>query len=396
MRLILVWAVVFFVGTSLATLMLYDNGQVSIVWGDWVIETSLSFLVSAIIGLFLLGYLLVRLFLNLWNFPVWWRRSRRLRQYSKAENAMAKGMIALEYGDWHKAEKELIKSAKQSEAGLVHYLSAAKMAHNQKAYGRRDQYLEQAREDYTADYVTIGLVEARLLSEEQPEVALAILEALHEQHPQHITVLAEYAIGLRQLCRWGTLEALMPLIKKLRALDKTQLLDLEQTLLAGKLASALDEASLDQLWAQLSYKQKMIPQVLSEYVEQRIGRGQEVGLASLIEKAVKKQWNDRLVYQYGRLTLGPAFERLKMAETWLKGKENNPVLLLSLGRLACSSQLWGRGQNHLQESLKLRPEVETYHALALCYEAEGKDNQAALTYKEAIMRLEGKSLLDKS
>mgnify|MGYP002641940453 CR=1 FL=1 len=85
---------------------------------------------------------------------------------------------------------------------------------------------------------------------------------------------------------------------------------------------------------------------------------------------------------------------MKIAENWLTGQANNPVLLLSLGRLACSSQLWGRGQSHLQASLKLRPEVETYHALARCYEAEGKDNQAALTYKTAITSLEGRTLLD--
>ena len=394
MRLILIWAIVFLVGTGLATLLLYDNGQVSMVWNDWVIETSLSFLVVAVVMTFISGYFLIRLFLNLWQLPVFWRRSQRLRQYSKAENSMAKGMIALEYGDWQTAEKQLIKSAKQSEAGLVHYLSAAKMAHNQKAYSRRDQYLQLAREDYAADYVTIGLVEARLLSEEQPEVALSILETLHEQHPKHITVLAEYTLALRQLGLWERVEALLPVIKKTRAIDKVELLALEQSLLAGKLATAMDEETLDVLWAQLSSRQKLIPQILVEYVEQRIGRGQEVGLALLIEKALKREWNDRLIYQYGRLTLGPAFERLKKAETWLKGQENNPVLLLSLGRLACRSQLWGRGQSHLQESLKIRPEVETYHALAQCYEAEGKDNQAALTYKEAIVRLEGSSLVD--
>lgn len=394
MRLILIWATVFLVGTGLATLLLYDNGQVSMVWNDWVIETSLSFLVVAVLVIFISGYFLIRLLLNLWHLPVFWRRSRRLRQYSKAESAMAKGMIALEYGDWQTAEKQLIKSAKQSEAGLVHYLSAAKMAHNQKAYSRRDHYLEQAREEYAADYVTIGLVEARLLSEEQPEVALSILETLHEQHPKHTTVLAEYTLALRQLGLWERVEALLPVIKKTCAIDKAELLALEQSLLAGKLATAMDEETLDFLWAKLSSRQKLIPQILVEYVEQRIGRGQEVGLALLIEKALKKEWNDRLVYQYGRLTLGPAFERLRKAETWLKGQENNPVLLLSLGRLACRSQLWGRGQSHLQESLKIRPEVETYHALAQCYEAEGKDNQAALTYKEAIVRLEGSSLLE--
>ena len=71
-------------------------------------------------------------------------------------------------------------------------------------------------------------------------------------------------------------------------------------------------------------------------------------------------------------------------------KKENPVLLLTLGRLACQSQLWGLGQSYLKESLKLQPQVETFHSLAQCYEAEGKDSQAAITYKEAIIQLENK------
>ncbi|HHS99710.1 MAG TPA: heme biosynthesis protein HemY, partial [Thiomicrospira sp.] len=108
---------------------------------------------------------------------------------------------------------------------------------------------------------------------------------------------------------------------------------------------------------------------------------------------IKKQWNDRLVYQYGRISLGPAFERLKIAEKWRTAdpaRDNNPVLLLTLGRLACKSQLWAMGQSYLKQSLKIQAEVETFHALAQCYEAEGKENQAALTYKEAILQLENK------
>ena len=95
-----------------------------------------------------------------------------------------------------------------------------------------------------------------------------------------------------------------------------------------------------------------------------------------------------MVYQYGRLTLGPAFERLKRAEKWLVNHPENPVLLLSIGRLACRSQMWGLGQRYLKKSLSLRAEIETFHALAQCYEAEGEIDQAALTYKEAILQLE--------
>ena len=391
MRLIVVLAVIFLLTTSLATLLLYDNGQVAMVWGEWVVETSVSFLIAAIFITFVLVYAVVRIVLNIWHFPAFWRRYRRIRQYSKAETAMAKGMIALEYGDWHKAEKQLIKSAKNSEAGLVHYLSAAKMADNQKAYDRRDQYLEQARETYPEEYVTIGLVEARLLTDDKPEMALAILQTLHEQQPKNPTILAEYAVGLRQLGYWETLAEILPEIKKTRALSTEAYAELEQTYWAGKLASATDEVELDSIWKSLSKKQQLTAELLAEYAEQRIGWGQEVTLEALLEKAIKRQWNDRLVYQYGRLTLGPAFERLKVAEKWrgTQGDEN-PVLLLTLGRLACKSQLWGLGQNYLKQSLKIRAEVETFHALAQCYEAEGKDNQAALTYKEAILQLENK------
>lgn len=393
MRLIFVLAIVFLLATSLATMLLYDNGQVSMIWGDWVIETSVSFLLAITLIGFIVLYGLLRLLLNIWHLPLFWRRHRRLRQYSKAENAMAKGMIALEYGDWHKAEKELIKSAKNSEAGLVHYLSAAKMAHNQKAFDRRDQYINQARNVYPAEYVTIGLVEARLLSEDKPEMALAILQTLHEQQPKNPTILAEYAAGLRGLGYWETLAQIMPELKKTRALDRQEYADLERQYWAGKLAAAADIHELDGIWSGLSKKQHMMAEILSEYAEQKIGWGQEVTLQALLEKAIKKQWHDRLVYQYGRLTLGPAFERLKVAEKWhkqLPEQAKNPVLLLTLGRLACRSQLWGLGQSYLKESLKIHAEVETFHALAQCYEAEGKENQAALTYKEAILQLENK------
>lgn len=390
MKLIFVWASVILAGAGLATLMLYDNGHVAMVWDDWVIETSLSFALAAVLIGFIAIYLTVRLLLNIWHFPHYWRNRRRIKRYNKSETAMARGMIALEYGDWQKAEKQLIKSAKHSEAGLVHFLSAAKMAHNQQAYNRRDQYLTQARAEYPEEYVTIGLVEARLLAEQQPEVSLTILETLHEQQPRQQTVLKEYALRLRELKQWNALENLMPQLKRSRAVNRVEYAKIEEQLWAGKLASATSEEELDALWKALTTRQKLKPEILAEYVEQRLGWQQEVGLEEWIEKSLKKGWNDRLIYQYGRLTLGPAFERLKKAEKWQKFQDDNAILLLTLGRLACQSQLWGLGQSYLKQSLSLHAEVETFHALAQCYEAEGEDSQAALIYKEAILKLDQK------
>ncbi|AZR83303.1 heme biosynthesis protein HemY [Thiomicrospira sp. S5] len=390
MSRILKWSIFLVIATGLTALALNDNGQVSMVWHDWVIETSLTFaLAAAVIGFSAL-YLLMRLVINLWHFPAYWRNRRQLKRYSKAESSMAKGMIALEYGDWQLAEKQLVKMAKHSDSGLVHYLTAAKMAHNQQAFSRRDQYLAEARQRFPSDSVTIGLVEARLLMDSEPDVSLVILNELHQQSPKNKTILAEYAHLLVKQEYWSRLEEILGEVKRFRALDKAEIQSLEVQLLAGKVARAENPEALEQLWQSLSGRQQLKPAILAEFVEQRMGWGKEQGLAELIAKSVSKQWDDRLAYQYGRIELGPAYERLKKAEKWLSNQPDNPVLLLTLGRLACMSQLWGQARHYFQESLKLQPELETFHALAKCYESEGLETQAALTYKEAILQLEKK------
>lgn len=384
------WGLVLFLATFFSSLALLDNGQVSMVWHDWVIETSITFAIAALMAVFVVGYLLLRLVFNLINFPSFWRKRRLMKQYSKAEASMAQGMLALEYGDWKTAERQLLRTAKSSQAGLVHYLNAAKMAHNQGAFDRREQYLNEARQRFPNDYVTIGLVESRLLNESKPQVAQAILAELHQQHPTHRFLLKEYALLCERLKDWSEVEFLLPKLKKSNILSKLEIKDLETRLVAGKLANATSVEVLETLWKALPSSLQTAPDVLAEYVEKRMDWGHENSLAQLIEKAIKRDWHDRLVYQYGRISFGPAFERLKKGEAWLKIQPENPVLLLTLGRLACMSQLWGQGQHFLKQSLTFQPELETFHALAKCYEAEGEDGRAALTYKEAISQLEKK------
>lgn len=388
MKLIVTWTLALLATTALATLMLYDNGVVSMAWGDWIIETSLSFFIGGFVVLFVVIYFAVNLLVKLWKLPKYWKNRNQLRRYSMAQNAMTEGMIALEYGEWHKAERALIRGAKQSETGLVNFLSAAKMAQNQGAYERRDKYLQQARDAYPQEYMLIGLVEARLLLEKAPWEALALLQALHEQEPKHQTVLAEYSKVLAQLKQWGELEKLIPKIKRVKALVREELWSLQRSLWAGKLSQTKNVDELDGFWHQLNSKEQQEPVILAEYVEQRIGFGEEAGVSQLIEKALKRQWDDRLCHQYGRLTLGPAFDLLKTAEKWIKKQPENPVLLLTLGRLACRSQMWAMGKSYLKQSLQLEPQLETFHALARCFEAEGQESEAALVYKQAIEQLQ--------
>ncbi|MDR9498281.1 MAG: heme biosynthesis HemY N-terminal domain-containing protein [Hydrogenovibrio sp.] len=392
MATLLKWLLGFLLATGLATLALYDNGTLSLVWFDWVIETSLTFALAALIAGFLLVYALVQLTFWIWHVPRNWRRRRQMKRYAKAENRLSKGLMAQETGDWHQAEKHLIATAKYSENGVMHYLAAAKMAHNQGAIDRQKHHIAQAKEAYPHELATIGLVEARLLAKTDAEEALVILAELHRLEPDHKAVLADYAQLLADQQLWSLLATLMPDVKQYHALAKDDLLTLQNRLLAGQLQTAVDLSQVEALWQSLTRGQRVTPSIVAEYVDRKRALGDETGLTECLEKALRKHWDERLVYQYGRIELGPAFTRLKHAEKWLKEHPENPVLLLTLGRLACRSQLWGQGRTFLQESLRLQPEIETFHTLAQCYEAEGLDAKAALTYKEAILQLEQKPL----
>ncbi len=390
----LLWAGLLFVGlTALATLALYDNGRLALVWGDWVVEMSATLAVALVLALLVVSFALVQLALWLWRLPRRLRERRALKRLARAEAGVGAGLLAGEHGDWKRAERMLIKSARYSDNGVMNYLAAARMAHNQGADDRRDRYLSEAREVYPDQYVTIALVEARLRRQREPEKALAILQALVEQGETTPAVLAEYADLLAELGRWETLRALMPQLEKTRALDKVALADLKRRMWVGLLQQTEDLERLENIWHYLDSHWWRDPQVLAAYVEKRLALGGDYqGLAELIEKALKKQWDERLVYLYGLLEDGPAFERLKVAEKWLKKHPQDPVTLLTAGRLACRAQLWGQAQAYLREALQLKPSLEGFATLARCLQAEGDETQAALTYQAAVEALAPKPL----
>lgn len=389
MKRLVVWSLVFLFGAALTTLALLDLGVVNVRWDVWEIQTSVSF-VGVLLFLSFLGfYLLLRFWFWLVSIPSLLSRRREIKRYQRAQQSLSLGLMAQEQADWAQAEKQLIKTAKLSKNGVMHYLTAARMAHLQQASARRDQYLKQARQQYPEQTLMIGLVEAKLLEDQDPQTARIILQELHQLNPSHQAVLSEYVKVLRQLKEAQTLADLRPQIKKYAGLNRNDWKLLDAEILAMRLAQAADYAELNHLWQSLSNQEKLSSLVMAEYVQASMAFNKLNGLSDWIEKSIHQQWDEGLVYLYGRLQFGPAYDRLKKAQSWLTGAhKNNPTLLLTLGRLACQGQLWGQAHSYLRESLRLQPELETFHALAQCYEAEGEDSQAALVYKQAMLQLD--------
>jgi HemY protein len=396
MKTLFVWGVILLFAVALTSFALMDLGQVSLRWDVWQLDTSASLLIAFSVVLLVVLYYVIRFWSWLLRLPRTIANYWQMRRYKKAQQTLSKGLIAQEAADWAKAEKQLIKTAQLSENGLVHYLTAAKLADQQQAIVRRNQYLEQARQRFPEQALTIGLVEARLLKTQDPLSATVILAKLHQMQPNHTAVLLEYVALLKQASQAEKLIELLPVVKKYGKLSSADFTQLEMDIHSMKLAKFDGFSELNAYWLSLASKLRMQPQIMAAYTEQAMRFGEFNGLAESLEKAIKNQWDERLVYWYGRIQFGPAYDRLKKAQAWLKQYPNSAVLLLTVGRLACQSQMWGQAHGYLRQSLTLQPELETFHALAECYESEGQDSEAALVYKQAMLQLDQPKTLIKS
>jgi HemY protein len=103
--------------------------------------------------------------------------------------------------------------------------------------------------------------------------------------------------------------------------------------------------------------------LLLVYVNYLISHADAAQAEKLLRDALHVQWDDRLLELYGRIDADAPAKQLSHAERWLVGRETDPVLLLTLGRISMRNQLWGKARSYLETSISSRAMPATYQAL---------------------------------
>ena len=95
-----------------------------------------------------------------------------------------------------------------------------------------------------------------------------------------------------------------------------------------------------------------------------------------------------LVHSVNYLSDRDQRKAIDMADGWLKANPQDADLLLYLGRLAYSKQLWGKAQGYLEASLALQPGMQARLALAKVFDETGNtvkaDEQRLLALENAV------------
>lgn len=370
-----------------------DPGYALFSYKHWTMEMPLWFAILASIVILFLLYGILRFFdsidFSLYRLRNWLRWRRKYKSYSKTN----RGLVELIEGHWRSAEHYLLDGVPQSDAPLINYIAAAKAAHEQGAYDRRDAYLRKAHHLAPQAEVAIGLTQAQLQFDQgQLEQALATLDHLREIAPKHPFVLKLLERVYTRLADWQGLLNLLPSLRKAKIINDEQLEKLEVKMYQELLKNAASRheglSGINLVWQSIPRKFQKDPELILTYTKLLLPYPEMAkNLEELLNKTIKKTWNKDLVRIYGLLATPDPKTQLVHAEKWQKQYGNQAVLLLTLGRLCMRCQLWGKARFYFEESLKLEASAETYIEYGKLLEHLGEVNSAIENYRDGLVLL---------
>lgn len=369
-------------GAWLAPPLSEDPGYVLVRFQGWAFETT----AVALALLAIAGYAVLRVAIWCLRLP---GRAVRGAVEGRREARLERGLIAFAEGRWSRAEKLLSSGARGSSDPAAHYLAAARAAQARGDDGAREEYLALADAQGDPARFAAELTRAELMLDEpgQTSAAIALLEGLLEERPRNPRVLGLLAAGYRRQDNWPGLRRLAPALKRAGELDAAEAAALSRDAAEGELRTAPDLEQLQAAWSSLGRGERHDPVLVSAYAERALALGRGGEAADLVQKAIRRQWDESLVLLYGRLPVPDAGAALRRAEGWLKDHPDDGVLMLTLGRLCRRAELWGKAREYLERSLAFSARADTYRELAELKEQEG-DTAGAMACYRNVLRLD--------
>jgi len=386
------------IATSLSLLAYQDPGYVIIAWGLKSAELSLSLFIILTVISFSIVYFLLRILIVGWHMPTSFQHWRDRQKVLKARRDTNKGLIELAQGNWARAERFLLRHVNNSDTPLLNYLSAARAAQKLSASDRRDNYLGLAHKSMRGSEFAVQLTQAELqLVHGQLEQSLATLVQLHSSSPKHTHVLFLLARIYEMLRSWADLLKIIPDLRKHKVISTEQLHDLELVVHRELITQATQRGKVKELRSVWEHVPKVLRRdifLTQHYVRCLLTLDDHDSAEMVVRETLKRDWDMQLAYVYGIIEAKDSDKQLATVEGWLKTNENNPVLLLTAGRLCKRNQLWGKAQAYLDASLGIQPRSDTYKELGQLMEQLDEASNAVDYFRKGLLLAQEEKLDD--
>jgi HemY protein len=385
-RLFFLSLVVLLCGVGLVALIESDPGYVLISYGLTTVEMSVWVGLILLLLFNIVCYAVFRVWRSLMagrgSFASW-REGRKSR---KGQQLTSKGLFSFMQGDWADARRVLARAAPHSDTPALNYLMAARASHALRDNDKVEHYLDAATLADTRASRVVGLTRAELLLEVgRAQDAVELLESLGSKGAADTRLLQLKLQAYRDLARWDDVLQLLPALKKSKLLVAAELESLEREAYTGLFKAASTSAEdIERVWDSCPNDLRSDPGILALYVQGLLRRGEQAAADTLLERALKKHWDSRLVKLYGLIDCGDPARRQRVAEHWLKNNPEDPELLLCLGRLALRNEVWGQAREYFESSNRLHASSETCAELARLLFNLGEREKSAQCYRQGL------------
>ena len=385
-----IWTLILLAAAVALALAVHDHGgNVIIVAQPWRLELSLPLAVVLALVAFVALHWLLRLLRWMGNGPDRLRAWRGRRAQRRDVELLERGWINVLEGRYVQAEKDLsslLARTRSADRKVLAGLSAARALHLLGEYARRDQTLQLAQEGAGQDgrlRQAVDTVTAEmLLDQNRAQEALDLLEPLQDASSRFLHATRLLLRAHRQLGHADRVYALTRLLLRRSAIDETQarLFICES---AAQRLDAVDAAGWNALWGDLTADERLTPLVALAGARAQARLGHPAEAARILEAALNRQLDDRLLRAYALCDAEQARQRLGHAELWLKSHPDHAGLLAALGQLCLAAQLWGQGAHYLERSLALRADIHIHALLGNLHDALGHPDQALRHWRQA-------------
>ena len=384
MKWLVIALLVLVASVAVALVALPDPGYVLVGLGNYSVETSLLVFLVVLA----LAYVALRTLAGLWHVPARVHQWDHRRHDRHLHSLYDEAMLEMAEGRVERAERRLVRLLKSEQAPVQAYLSAARAASQLGFDDRRDQYLALAQQRHPGARAAVAFTQAELqLSKSQLEQAQTTLTSLQALAPRNERTLQLLMKLYLQQQDWQRLRDLLPALRRSNLLSGNQRQQLAVQVCREQVLSFSSYDDVDTLktgWKQLPQVVQQDEGLLTMYVEQLMRLGAHKQAEQLLVAQIKRSWNRRLVYLFGDLQAADSTRQLELAERWLEQHAQDPVLLLTLGKISLRNQLWGKARSYLEASINQQATPEAYRMLGSLLERLDEADEASDCYRKGI------------
>ena len=390
----LIWIIVLFaVAVAIAMGASLYNGNVYVVVEQTMLRINLHAFILGLLALVIVLYLLVRLIAGILHVPGRMQRFGVARQGRQAAAALNNAGLAFFEGKFQKAEQEAAKVLANKEAGDNRTLALMLGAH------AADQMDDTAlRDRYLKDIETLPA--KKQLSRYLLLAESALGRRDYPAAENHLNAAAQINPSLTRLVRLQ-LRYAFDHGNALEVLDKTAKLQKAGAINdyeAGQyqswayrrlLALVRDGGGLKACLKRIPDEQKageLCAVIAEKYVHLGLYSQAVKWVAHYYPHTRQAELLEPFVQSVRYLDDKAQRKAIDLADGWLQAQPNDAQLLMFLGELAYSKQLWGKAQGYLEASFAISPSVQARLALAKVFD---ETEQSAKAESQRLLALEG-------